>query len=137
MPGEGAPQRYRSIRALSDDLHRWLDGRPITARPVSLTEKAWRWCRLNPVVAALVGALVMSVSVGFLGVLVLWRRAEADFQTTSELVDQILAPIAPSGACTQETRVHASLFSSKQGSASSRSPRIDPIIPWCPVNWLW
>jgi serine/threonine protein kinase len=45
--------RYASARALADDLGRFLDDRTIRARRWSLTERLWRWCRRNPMVAAL------------------------------------------------------------------------------------
>ncbi len=38
-------RRYATADALSEDLRRWLDGRPIAAHPASPVEKAWRWCR--------------------------------------------------------------------------------------------
>lgn len=45
--------RYQSAAELAADLERWLDGRPIVARPVSAPARLWRWCRRNP---KLVGA---------------------------------------------------------------------------------
>ncbi|QDV38513.1 protein kinase domain-containing protein [Tautonia plasticadhaerens] len=52
-----AERRCASAGELAADLGRWLEGRPIRARPVSPPERTWRWCRRNPVVAALSTAL--------------------------------------------------------------------------------
>jgi serine/threonine-protein kinase len=56
-------RRYSSAQALADDLHAWLDSRPIAARRVGPTERAWLWCRRRPAVAAL-SAAVLLASVG-------------------------------------------------------------------------
>ena len=49
--------RYASAGALVADLEAFLDDRPIRARQTSTVERLWRWCRRNPTVAALSGAL--------------------------------------------------------------------------------
>src|SRR5881394_2448902 len=40
--------RYQSAGDLAADLERWLDGRPIVARPVSPLARMWRWSERNP-----------------------------------------------------------------------------------------
>jgi WD40 repeat protein len=54
-------KRYNSAEALAADLERWLGGWPISARRAGAGERAWRWCRRNPVVAALVAAVAVSL----------------------------------------------------------------------------
>jgi serine/threonine-protein kinase len=42
---------------------RYLDEKPIVARPVSAPERAWRWCRRNPRVAVLLSLVALSMIV--------------------------------------------------------------------------
>jgi serine/threonine-protein kinase len=57
--------RYHSANELAADLDRWLDGRPVIARPVSAPTRVWRWSKRNPKLAASVAGSVL----GGLGVL--------------------------------------------------------------------
>jgi serine/threonine protein kinase len=53
--------RYQSAGDLAADLERWLDGRPIVARPVSPPARIWRWSQRNP---KLVGAATAGLLLG-------------------------------------------------------------------------
>src|SRR5262249_8820172 len=52
-------ERYATAEELAQDLRRFLADRPIRARRTSWRERAWRWCRRNPVVASLLGTVAM------------------------------------------------------------------------------
>ncbi|MDO4557914.1 MAG: serine/threonine-protein kinase, partial [Planctomycetia bacterium] len=41
-------ERYQTAEAFADDLRRYLEGRPVNARPVSVWEKFLRWRRRSP-----------------------------------------------------------------------------------------
>ena len=49
-------KRYASAAELADDLSRFQQGQPIRARPMSRLERGWRWCRRQPLLAALTAA---------------------------------------------------------------------------------
>jgi WD40 repeat protein len=70
-------RRYHSALALAEDLERWLDGKPIHARPTPAWERAWKWARRNPTTAALSAALVVLVLTALVVVTWLWGSAEA------------------------------------------------------------
>src|SRR5262249_597376 len=53
-----AHRRYASALALAEDLERFLTGDPIQARPTTLGERAIKWAKRRPAVAALVAVSV-------------------------------------------------------------------------------
>ncbi|MHB1558308.1 MAG: WD40 repeat domain-containing serine/threonine protein kinase [Isosphaeraceae bacterium] len=75
---EKSPERrYPTAHALAEDLRRFLDGRAIVARRTNWLGQARKWCRREPVKAALSAALALAVIAGIAGITVLWRKAEA------------------------------------------------------------
>jgi eukaryotic-like serine/threonine-protein kinase len=59
-----ASRRYATAQEVADELGRFLDGKPILARPVSSLNRAWRWCQRNRAVAALLAAVAASLVIG-------------------------------------------------------------------------
>jgi WD40 repeat protein len=55
-------RRYASAEALAEDLERWLAGEPILARPAGRVERAAKWARRRPALAALVVVVSLSVA---------------------------------------------------------------------------
>jgi tRNA A-37 threonylcarbamoyl transferase component Bud32/tetratricopeptide (TPR) repeat protein len=63
--------RYDSAQALAEDLRRYLRGAAIAARPIGRLERAWKFCRANPLATSLYAATVVFLSV-LSAVLAMW-----------------------------------------------------------------
>ncbi|MCI0537771.1 MAG: serine/threonine protein kinase, partial [Verrucomicrobiales bacterium] len=70
-------RRYGSAEALAEDVERWLEGKPILARPVAPVERLWLWARRKPTVAALAAAVVFLILATAIGSTLLSFRIAA------------------------------------------------------------
>jgi WD40 repeat protein/serine/threonine protein kinase len=70
-------RRYQTARALADDLQRYLDGRPISARRVGHVERAAKWVKRNPVVTGAAMAVVLALAAGTTVSYLKYREADA------------------------------------------------------------
>lgn len=66
--------RYQTADAVAEDLRRFLDDRPILARPASAAEQIWRWCRRHPTVAIPTATSLLLLSLIAIGSLVFAAR---------------------------------------------------------------
>ncbi len=71
-------RRYASAQDLTDELGRFLEGRPILARPVGTASKLGRWCRRKPLMAGLSAGLLMTLVLGFAGMTWQWQQTERE-----------------------------------------------------------
>jgi serine/threonine-protein kinase len=77
--------RYHSAGALAEDLEHWLEGRPISARPVRVPARVWRWSRRNPVLAGTLSASLL------LTLAVVWLLREHFFVTRTPAPEKSIA----------------------------------------------
>jgi WD40 repeat protein/serine/threonine protein kinase len=81
-------KRYPTARDLAADLSRFGRGQPVRARPLGVLGRGWRWCRRNPTVAGLLGALLGVLALGtvvstLFGLHANTKAVEADAQATN------------------------------------------------------
>jgi serine/threonine protein kinase len=77
-------KRYASALALAEDVRRFLTGQPVLARPVSPLERAWKWARRRPALAALLVLSTLLAVIGFPSVTLLWLHADRERQAKEE-----------------------------------------------------
>lgn len=57
-------RRYATAEEVAAELQRFQRGEAIMARPITGTERAWRWCKRKPVVACLIAGIAVSLLAG-------------------------------------------------------------------------
>ena len=90
-----------------------LARRPADQGATGFPDRArWRWCRRRPAVAALATTLMMTISVGFLAVVLFWRHCEVEHQKT------------------EQERNHAERERSRAEAAAGRAIALAEVLTW-------
>src|SRR6185436_5210364 len=87
-------RRYLSAASLADDLTRFLEGRPIEARPPGWAGRIWRWAKRKPAAAALVATALALGALAVGGGFWAQRRQAAARATTARQEEAVEAALA-------------------------------------------
>jgi serine/threonine-protein kinase len=100
-------ERYPSVAAFGDDLRRYLQNQPISARPDSRAYRARKFIRRNRTVVALAGVAILAVLAGVAGIWtqMLAARAQRDIalhqlaraERFNDINEFLLSDAAPQG----------------------------------------
>ena len=136
-------KRYQTSQELAEDLGRFLRKEPILARPLGPAGKALRWCQRRPVVAALVGAVVVLIAaLAVASSIAAWRielarRAEL---RQRELADQANLQLAESNRRLEESVAILELQRAEQsfhsGDASMGLAQLAAVLRRDPSNHI-
>jgi WD40 repeat protein/predicted Ser/Thr protein kinase len=103
-------KRYATAQMLAEELGRFLEGKPVLARPVGRLAKAGRWCRRNPALAGTGAVAVLAVLLGFIGVV--WQLQRVEFQRQR----------AEAGELSARRRAYISEINSAQQALEANNP---------------
>ena len=106
-------RRYRSAQDLSDELGRFCRGEPILSRRPIVAERAWRWCKRNKAVAALLATVAFVLLTGT--VISTWEavRAKTEAATSRQIahfLQDTFKAVAPSVAQGRDTAMLGDLM---------------------------
>lgn len=62
-------KRYASAGALAEDLTRYLEGKPVLAKPITTLGRSWKWLRRNRVLSLVSGSALFLIVAAVLGLL--------------------------------------------------------------------
>ena len=108
--------RYLSADALADDVQRFLDGRPVVARPLSFPARLARTARRKPLVCGLIAATI-SLS---LFVMIGSTMAALYFRKTGDTLAHLLSRATSAEQESQAALFEAKLLQARQNSRSHR-----------------
>jgi WD40 repeat protein len=115
---KGPGRRYASAWELAEDLRRFQEGRPIKARPVGAGERVVKWVKRRPVVAALLGLVVLLTAAGLGGIA--WAYGEAVRERNNAQAEANNARTAEALTRTEKERAEQATDEAKKHLANSQ-----------------
>ena len=118
-------RRYSTALALADDLRRFLDGKPVAARPVRILGRLWRWCRREPALASLAATVFLLLVIAAMGSLVaaLLLGKERDVARANEQKADIARQVAVDNERSAHEAQHLALQEAQRADANLAAAR--------------
>ncbi|MCE9566785.1 MAG: SUMF1/EgtB/PvdO family nonheme iron enzyme [Planctomycetes bacterium] len=117
-------KRYSTAAELEADLWRYLDGRPITARPVSSLERVGKWASRNPARAIATGVSILVLIATLIAANEVQKQQEADrFAVEKQRADDRIQSEQQRTADLRTTRAE-SLVRALSTASTSEVPRL-------------
>lgn len=96
-------RRYTSAEALGDDLARYVEGKPIVARPLGHVQRALRWCGRNRLVATSLAlavtfllAALTATTIGYATTTAALEQSERRYSQTRQVVNEYFVDVSDS-----------------------------------------
>lgn len=97
--------RYSTARAMSDDLKRFIENRPIVARPPTVIERVAKWSRRHASMVFMIAACLAVVTLaGLVAATIIYRsyqsesfhraQAESNLSVATDILEGVLSPTA-------------------------------------------
>lgn len=83
--------RYLSATGLADDLQRFLESRPVNAKPVSSWKRSKLWCQRNRSLAISLAAIFLVLLSGIIASSTFWLQSETNAKQARNLNSQLLS----------------------------------------------
>jgi formylglycine-generating enzyme required for sulfatase activity len=116
-------KRYPTADALAADLRAFLAGRPISARPVGLVERAWKWAKRHPGQAAVAAvAVLLAVTAGVTAFRVQKAMADARVEAETKRLNDLRAADAEAARQQRQTKAEALVRSLTAADAAEVPP---------------
>lgn len=149
--------RYATARDLADDLRRFLERRPISARSALAPERVWKWVRRNPIVATLSAILLVFLVAFQVVVFQQWqqqqkialeleqerlqlRRAQADLDAQRSAARQSRLAAEQSRMRAEWALYRSHLSEAEREFSTYSAVKARNVLERCPVDlraWEW
>ncbi|HEX3152200.1 MAG TPA: protein kinase [Gemmataceae bacterium] len=124
-------KRYASAADLANDLHRFLEGRPIIARPTRFWEKGLKWAKRRPTMAALLVVSALSLTVMIVGGIIYNARLHRSNDRLANELDRSEQMFRGSHQLARYLLVeHMNNLSRLKGSTTTQKALVDELLPY-------